>query len=218
VSSTIKFRRGLAVDWAAKNPTLASGELGYEVDTGKYKIGNGIDGWTSRPYFIDSVVIAALIAEAIADSPVGGSSPDASETVKGIVELATLAEMAAGTDPVRVATVAGVRQEYEVLESEIATKANASDLTALTTTVGTKANASDVSSLTSVVNTKAAATDVGTLASLTTTVKTSLVAALNEAIASRLDGVDGVSGSIAVDSLEDVPPGTPAGTPIFLRA
>jgi hypothetical protein len=30
-------------------------------------------------------------------------------------------------------------------------------------------------------------------------------------------GAAGVSGAIAVDDLEDVPPGTPAGTPIFLR-
>jgi hypothetical protein len=30
-------------------------------------------------------------------------------------------------------------------------------------------------------------------------------------------GTAGVSGAIAVDDLEDVPPGTPAGTPVFLR-
>lgn len=44
---------------------------------------------------------------------------DASETVKGIVELATLAEMATGTDALRVATVAGVRQERVALKAEI---------------------------------------------------------------------------------------------------
>jgi hypothetical protein len=36
-------------------------------------------------------------------------------------------------------------------------------------------------------------------------------------LAKGAQGVAGVSGAIAVDDLEDVPPGTPAGTPIFLR-
>jgi hypothetical protein len=31
-------------------------------------------------------------------------------------------------------------------------------------------------------------------------------------------GADGVSGAISVTALEDVPGGTPAGTPIFLKA
>lgn len=48
------------------------------------------------------------------------SSPvDATEAVKGIVELATLAEVATGTDTTRVVTVAGVRQERAALKTEI---------------------------------------------------------------------------------------------------
>ena len=71
--NTIQIRRGPAVNWTIKNPILASGELGYETDTGKYKIGNGIDSWSSRPYFIDADLAAALIQEAIEGLP---SSPD----------------------------------------------------------------------------------------------------------------------------------------------
>lgn len=47
------------------------------------------------------------------------SAPAASETTAGISELATLVEMATGTDALRVATVAGVRQERAALKSEI---------------------------------------------------------------------------------------------------
>lgn len=36
-------------------------------------------------------------------------------------------------------------------------------------------------------------------------------------VAKGATGAAGVSGAIAVDDLEDVPPGTPAGTPVFLR-
>jgi len=44
----------------------------------------------------------------------GGSAvPDASETVKGIVELATVAEATAGTDTVRAVTAAGVKAHHD---------------------------------------------------------------------------------------------------------
>jgi hypothetical protein len=74
MSSQIQVRRGPAVNWVIKNPILASGELGYETDTGKFKIGNGLDSWSARPYFVDEDVTASLIAAAIAGLP---SSPDA---------------------------------------------------------------------------------------------------------------------------------------------
>lgn len=44
---------------------------------------------------------------------------DASETVKGIVELASLAEVATGTDALRAVTPAGIRQERIALKAEI---------------------------------------------------------------------------------------------------
>lgn len=49
----------------------------------------------------------------------GGGAPDASETVKGILELATLAEAATGTDALRAMTAAAVRQERTALKDEI---------------------------------------------------------------------------------------------------
>lgn len=45
--------------------------------------------------------------------------PDASETVKGKVELATLAEVATGTDAVRAVTPQGVKQETEAVRTAI---------------------------------------------------------------------------------------------------
>lgn len=48
-----------------------------------------------------------------------GTTADASETVKGILELATLAEVATGTDALRAVTAAGVRQERIALKAEI---------------------------------------------------------------------------------------------------
>jgi hypothetical protein len=47
VITQIQFRRGTASQWSSTNPTLASGELGYETDTGNFKIGNGSTAWNS---------------------------------------------------------------------------------------------------------------------------------------------------------------------------
>ncbi len=46
----ILIRRDTAAAWTAANPTLASGELGGETDTGKLKLGNGSTAWNSLAY------------------------------------------------------------------------------------------------------------------------------------------------------------------------
>lgn len=46
----IQLRRGDAMEWAESNPVLAEGELGVELDTGKFKLGNGVDYWNDLDY------------------------------------------------------------------------------------------------------------------------------------------------------------------------
>ena len=43
-------RRDTAANWTGADPTLLNGELGYETDTGKFKIGDGSTAWTSLSY------------------------------------------------------------------------------------------------------------------------------------------------------------------------
>ena len=50
VVTQIQVRRGTASQWTSANPTLASGEWGFETDTGKVKIGNGSTAWNSLGY------------------------------------------------------------------------------------------------------------------------------------------------------------------------
>jgi hypothetical protein len=50
VVTAIQIRRGTASQWTSANPTLSSGEFGYETDTGKIKIGSGSTAWTSLGY------------------------------------------------------------------------------------------------------------------------------------------------------------------------
>src|SRR4051812_39181672 len=48
-----------------------------------------------------------------------GNPPTASVTTQGIIEIATLAEVATGTDTARAVTPEGVRQERTALKAEI---------------------------------------------------------------------------------------------------
>jgi hypothetical protein len=50
VVTQIQVRRGTASQWTSTNPVLASGEWGYETDTGKVKIGNGSSAWNALSY------------------------------------------------------------------------------------------------------------------------------------------------------------------------
>lgn len=47
---TIQFRRALSDEWVTQNPILATGEMGIELDTKLFKIGDGILRWADLPY------------------------------------------------------------------------------------------------------------------------------------------------------------------------
>ena len=50
INSLMQQRRDTAADWTSENPTLLNGELGYETDTGKWKVGTGSAAWTALGY------------------------------------------------------------------------------------------------------------------------------------------------------------------------
>lgn len=66
----------------------------------------------------DKTSLVAAINE-VNTAALSGSVPDASTTTKGKIEIATLAEVATGTDTVRAVTPEGVRQERIALKAEI---------------------------------------------------------------------------------------------------
>jgi len=46
----LQLRRGTASEWTTTNPLLSEGELGLELDTGKFKVGNGTQNWNALVY------------------------------------------------------------------------------------------------------------------------------------------------------------------------
>ena len=50
IKTTFQLRRGLSDVWARNNPILAYGEPGFEKDTYRLKIGDGVTAWNDLGY------------------------------------------------------------------------------------------------------------------------------------------------------------------------
>lgn len=67
----IQLRRGNAATWTSSNPTLAIGEVGIEMDTGKFKVGDGSTVWTGLGYSSGSTGPTGSTGSSGATGPTG---------------------------------------------------------------------------------------------------------------------------------------------------
>jgi hypothetical protein len=61
MATRMQQRRGTAAQWTSANPILNAGEIGYETDTNKFKIGDGTNHWANLIHFYDSASVVGLI-------------------------------------------------------------------------------------------------------------------------------------------------------------
>jgi len=98
MATRMQQRRGTAAQWTAANPILAAGEIGFETDTSKFKMGNGSSTWSALTYFANAAELAAIIdsapealntlnelAAAIGDNPNFLTALATNERVDGVV-------------------------------------------------------------------------------------------------------------------------------------
>jgi hypothetical protein len=52
MTTQIQHRRDTLANWLAVNPVLSQGEPAYETDTGRSKIGDGIQAYSAVPYLV----------------------------------------------------------------------------------------------------------------------------------------------------------------------
>ena len=50
LTTKILLRNDTSTTWTSKNPLLLKGEIGFENDTLKFKVGNGVDNWQNLKY------------------------------------------------------------------------------------------------------------------------------------------------------------------------
>ena len=65
MATRMQQRRGTAAQWISTNsgngPILEVGEIGFETDTGKFKIGDGTSPWASLSYFADVATLGTAL-------------------------------------------------------------------------------------------------------------------------------------------------------------
>jgi len=84
LKTKLVIRNDSAENWATKNPTLLKGELGIEINTNLFKIGDGLTAWTALPYANESAP-AQTTYQAIPTE--GQSDLDAIAAAVGSAEL-----------------------------------------------------------------------------------------------------------------------------------
>lgn len=63
MSVQIQIRRATASAWTSANPTLASGEIGYETDTTYFKVGDGSTAWGSLAYAVKQTAAGKALVD-----------------------------------------------------------------------------------------------------------------------------------------------------------
>ena len=82
--AVIQFRRDTASNWTSNNPTMASGEMGIETDTDKYKIGDGSTAWTGLGYSsLPATAIPDTLINAVGDLIIGTADDTAGRLAVG---------------------------------------------------------------------------------------------------------------------------------------
>lgn len=112
MATRMQQRRGTATQWTTADPILAAGEIGFESDTGQFKIGDGVNHWADISYFKDMEDLGGsfddYVETAVLGEPGGVATLDENGSVpihqlSSIIDAApealdTLAELANAID------------------------------------------------------------------------------------------------------------------------
>lgn len=112
---TILLRNDTASNWTTENPVLSKGELGIEIDTNKFKIGDGVKTWAQLGYAGTVVAASATNGHITIDGvdttvytlPTGGSAIGGVKTTAsgaGTVKINSAGTMELNTSGATAAT------------------------------------------------------------------------------------------------------------------
>jgi len=132
MATRMQQRRGTASQWTSANPVLNAGELGWESDTNKFKIGDGTNHWADLDYFID---VNSTVNPAFGTSIVfEGATADSYETTLQVTDPTADRTI---TLPDATGTVA-LTSDISVTASSTTTLSNKSISLSTNTVTGTK--------------------------------------------------------------------------------
>jgi hypothetical protein len=89
MATRMQQRKGTAAQWVSTNngdgPILNAGEIGYESDTNKFKIGDGINHWVDLNYFADVVELGGNIDDYVPLTQKGAANGVATLNSSGVI-------------------------------------------------------------------------------------------------------------------------------------
>jgi len=138
MATRMQQRRGTEEQWTLANPVLAAGEIGFETDTNKFKLGDGVNAWADLAYFVNSDGLSGELdgyaTEDYVDTAIENVVGLAPETLDTLSELAA----AIGDDPDFLTTIndsidAAEAAAIAAAASDATTKADAAEAAAIAT-------------------------------------------------------------------------------------
>jgi len=87
-------RRGTASQWTSANPILNAGEIGFESDTNKFKIGDGINHWADLDYFIDENALGTTLGDYVETALLAVANGVATLNASGKLETSQIPDLA----------------------------------------------------------------------------------------------------------------------------
>jgi hypothetical protein len=89
MATRMQQRRGTEAQWTSTNngngPVLNIGEIGYESDTNRFKIGDGVSHWVDLNYFADAVELGGNIDDYIPLTQRGAANGVATLNSSGVI-------------------------------------------------------------------------------------------------------------------------------------
>jgi hypothetical protein len=125
IITTIQLKRANSTVWASENPVLAEGELGFEIDTGKLKIGDGSTLWNSLEYSVRQVDNILMDGNSIKSTNTNGDitlDPDGTGKVIGTSDIVAHGDLYAQTNK-KVATEDYVESSRQLLDVKASVRA-----------------------------------------------------------------------------------------------
>lgn len=86
LKARIQLRKGTATQWSSANPILLAGEPGFETDTGKLRIGDGVTAWNSLP-IAGSLAAQGVTVDAATLNSVPDKAPKAQPELTGPITI-----------------------------------------------------------------------------------------------------------------------------------
>jgi hypothetical protein len=95
MATRMQQRRGTASQWISANPVLAAGEIGFEIDTNKFKMGDGVSQWDDLGYFLDETALDGNFDDYIPLTQKGAANGVATLDGSGAIPVSQLGNLIA---------------------------------------------------------------------------------------------------------------------------